>query len=149
MHNVVIGRLWLDQSGEMDIFNHKTKDNCHLKYAQYSYFSRETPRKVTGSVTDEEGNAHFLLQGTWDDHLEAAPVLEPEADERQQQTGPWKMLWEREREPGEPDDPAGKSSLVLRETCVFFPNVLRFIRVYRVRIWIHLRSCLYVFFHIQ
>jgi len=106
VHNVVIGRLWLDQSGEMDIFNHKTKDNCHLKYAQYSYFSRETPRKVTGSVTDEEGNAHFLLQGTWDDHLEAAPVLEPEADERQQQTGPWKMLWEREREPGEPDDPA-------------------------------------------
>ena len=108
VHNVVIGRLWLDQSGDMDIFNHKTKDNCHLKYAQYSYFSRETPRKVTGTVTDESGNAHYLLQGHWDDHLEAARVLNPEVAEQHQQTGPWKMLWEREKDVGEADDdPAG------------------------------------------
>ena len=63
---------------------------------------------MTGTVTDESGNAHYLLQGHWDDHLEAARVLNPEVAEQHQQTGPWKMLWEREKDVGEADDdPAG------------------------------------------
>ena len=47
VHNIIVGKLWVDNHGEMDITNHKTKDICHLKYAAYSYFSRETPRKVS------------------------------------------------------------------------------------------------------
>ena len=46
VHNIIVGKLWVDNHGEMDITNHKTGDNCHLKYSAYSYFSRETPRKV-------------------------------------------------------------------------------------------------------
>lgn len=47
VHNIIVGRLWVDNYGEMDITNHTTGDKCHLKYSAYSYFSRETPRKVT------------------------------------------------------------------------------------------------------
>jgi len=46
VHNIIVGKLWVDHHGEMDIKNHKTGDNCHLKYYPYSYFSREKPRKV-------------------------------------------------------------------------------------------------------
>jgi len=46
VHNIIVGRLWVDNHGEMDITNHKTGDICHLKYAPYSYFSREMPHKV-------------------------------------------------------------------------------------------------------
>ena len=46
MHNIIVGKLWVDQSGEMDITNHVTGDKCHLKFIPYSYFSRETQRKV-------------------------------------------------------------------------------------------------------
>eukprot|EP00058_Branchiostoma_floridae_P014061 XP_002599549.1 hypothetical protein BRAFLDRAFT_77653 [Branchiostoma floridae] len=50
VHNIIVGKLWIDQSGEMDIVNHKTGDKCHLVYTPYSYFSRETPRKSEGKT---------------------------------------------------------------------------------------------------
>jgi len=46
VHNIIVGKLWVDNHGEMDIVNHQTGDRCHLKYSAYSYFARETPRKV-------------------------------------------------------------------------------------------------------
>ena len=46
VHNIIVGKLWVDNHGEMDIINNANGDNCHLKYNAYSYFSRETPRKV-------------------------------------------------------------------------------------------------------
>lgn len=36
------------QSGEIDVVNHTTGDRCHLKFAPYSYFSRDVARKVRG-----------------------------------------------------------------------------------------------------
>ena len=47
VHNIIVGRLWVDNHGEMDITNHTNGDTCHLKYSAYSYFSREVPRKVS------------------------------------------------------------------------------------------------------
>lgn len=35
------------QSGEIDVVNHRTGDRCHLKFAPYSYFSRDVARKVS------------------------------------------------------------------------------------------------------
>lgn len=46
VHNIIVGKLWVDQYGEMDIVNHVTGDKCRLKFFPYSYFSRETPRRV-------------------------------------------------------------------------------------------------------
>lgn len=47
VHNIILGRLWVENHGEMDITNHTTGDKCHIVYAPYSYFSRDTPRKVS------------------------------------------------------------------------------------------------------
>ena len=49
--------------GEMDIINHTTNDVCKLKYFPYSYFSKDVPRKVTGVITDVQGQAHWVLNG--------------------------------------------------------------------------------------
>ena len=46
VHNIIVGRLWVDNEGDMDITNHVTGDVCHLKYTPYSYFSKEPHRKV-------------------------------------------------------------------------------------------------------
>lgn len=35
------------QSGEIDVVNNTTGDRCHLKFAPYSYFSRDVARKVS------------------------------------------------------------------------------------------------------
>ncbi|XP_069385557.1 oxysterol-binding protein 1 isoform X7 [Paralichthys olivaceus] len=76
VHNIIVGKLWIDQSGEIDVVNHKTGDRCHLKFAPYSYFSRDVPRKVTGVVTDKDGKAHYVLSGTWDEKMELSRVMQ-------------------------------------------------------------------------
>ncbi|XP_020502831.2 oxysterol-binding protein 1 isoform X4 [Labrus bergylta] len=76
IHNIIVGKLWIDQSGEIDVVNHKTGDRCHLKFTPYSYFSRDVPRKVTGVVTDKEGKAHYVLSGTWDEKMEFSRVMQ-------------------------------------------------------------------------
>ncbi|KAM3179099.1 hypothetical protein ACTXT7_001237 [Hymenolepis weldensis] len=45
VHNIIVGRLWIENSGEIDIINHTTGDKCHLTFKQYSYFSSEVPRR--------------------------------------------------------------------------------------------------------
>ncbi|XP_072106969.1 uncharacterized protein [Mobula birostris] len=76
VHNIIVGKLWIDQSGEVDIVNKSTGDKCHLKFAPYSYFSRDVARKVTGVVTDNAGKAHYILSGTWDEKMEYSRVLQ-------------------------------------------------------------------------
>ncbi|XP_020896123.1 oxysterol-binding protein 2 isoform X2 [Exaiptasia diaphana] len=75
VHNIIVGRLWIDQSGEMDIVNHTTNENCHLKYDAYNYFGRDTPRKVTGVVTDNSKVVRYVISGTWDAKIDCAKVV--------------------------------------------------------------------------
>ncbi|NXE43693.1 OSBP1 protein, partial [Ptilorrhoa leucosticta] len=74
VHNIIVGKLWIDQSGEIEIVNHKTGDKCNLKFVPYSYFSRDVARKVTGEVTDPSGKVHFVLLGTWDEKMDCYKV---------------------------------------------------------------------------
>uniref|UniRef100_UPI00398E5C3A oxysterol-binding protein 1-like n=1 Tax=Pristiophorus japonicus TaxID=55135 RepID=UPI00398E5C3A len=107
VHNIIVGKLWIDQSGEIDIINKKTGDKCHLKFAPYSYFSRDVARKVTGVVTDVVGKAHFILSGTWDEKMDYSRVLHSSKGEngtegRQKtvyETLRGKELWKRHKAP--------------------------------------------------
>ncbi|XP_056448538.1 oxysterol-binding protein 2-like isoform X1 [Gadus chalcogrammus] len=76
VHNIIVGKLWIDQSGDIEIVNHKTKEVCQLKFSPYSYFSRDLPRKVTGVVAQGDGQAHYILSGTWDEKIESAKIVQ-------------------------------------------------------------------------
>ncbi|XP_045890471.1 oxysterol-binding protein 2 isoform X1 [Micropterus dolomieu] len=76
VHNIIVGKLWIDQSGDIEIVNHRTKETCQLKFSPYSYFSRDVPRKVTGVVSDSGGQAHYILSGTWDDKIESSKIIQ-------------------------------------------------------------------------
>ncbi|ESO10964.1 hypothetical protein HELRODRAFT_109253 [Helobdella robusta] len=98
VHNIIVGKLWVDNHGEMDIVNHKTGDLCHLKYFAYSYFSREVPRRVSGIITDSNGTAKYLLSGTWDDKIEGARIIgveEPSKGKVEYKTEQSVVLWTR------------------------------------------------------
>ncbi|GMR38221.1 hypothetical protein PMAYCL1PPCAC_08416, partial [Pristionchus mayeri] len=60
----------------MEITNHTTGDKCTLKFAQYSFFGRYTPRKVSGFVKDACGNVKYMMQVTWDDHMDMMKVIQ-------------------------------------------------------------------------
>ncbi|KAI6175992.1 Oxysterol-binding protein [Aphelenchoides bicaudatus] len=74
VNNIIIGKLWLDNHGEMHIKNHTTDDECQLKFHAYSYFSPNNAHKVTGVVKDSEDVARYLLQGFWDKEIEMAKI---------------------------------------------------------------------------
>eukprot|EP01135_Chromosphaera_perkinsii_P011404 Nk52_evm49s2391 gene=Nk52_evmTU49s2391 len=67
VHNIIVGKLWIDQSGKMEIKNHSKNEVCKLTYHAYSYFSSQTPRSVDGVVMDAESNVHYVLDARWDE----------------------------------------------------------------------------------
>ena len=73
VHNIIVGRLWVDNQGEMDITNHTTGDKCHLKYSAYSYFSREPPRKVLLKLMGG-GSVHYTEQCEKNNIFQVFPV---------------------------------------------------------------------------
>ena len=63
IHNIIVGKLWCDQHGTMDIVNHTTMDVCTLKYTAYSFFASSEARKVTGAVKDRGQRVHLTIEG--------------------------------------------------------------------------------------
>ncbi|CAF1157947.1 unnamed protein product [Adineta steineri] len=101
VNNIIVGKLWIDNVGEMDIINHTTKDVCKLKYYPYSYFSKDVPRKVTGVVTDVNGQARWVLTGTWTEKIEGGPVESASGHHKHShmETRNMKLLWQRKMPP--------------------------------------------------
>ncbi|CAF4690525.1 unnamed protein product [Rotaria sp. Silwood1] len=102
VNNIIVGKLWIDNVGEMDIINHTTKDVCKLKYFPYSYFSKDVPRKVTGVVTDATGQAQWVLTGTWTEKIEGGPVESTagrHSHSHHMETRNMKLLWQRKMPP--------------------------------------------------
>uniref|UniRef100_H2ZFT6 PH domain-containing protein n=1 Tax=Ciona savignyi TaxID=51511 RepID=H2ZFT6_CIOSA len=97
VHNIIVGKLWVDQSGDAEVVNHTTGDRCKHKYFAYSYFSRETPRKVSGVVQDAKGIAHYVMSGTWDSYMECAKIVTTNNANKSKplyKTLPSKRLWQ-------------------------------------------------------
>ncbi|XP_026672135.1 oxysterol-binding protein 1 isoform X4 [Ceratina calcarata] len=97
VHNIIVGKLWVDQSGDTDIVNHKQGIKCHLKYTPYSYFSRDSQRKVKGVVMNANNEVKWVVQGTWDSKIEIAPVISTSGtpDNPVYKTGPYILAWKR------------------------------------------------------
>ncbi|VDN52401.1 unnamed protein product [Dracunculus medinensis] len=95
VHNIIVGKLWIDNHGEMVITNHLTGDKCFLKFHAYSYFSRDIPRKVTGIVKDQNGTVHWIIQGTWDKSLDMLKVIKGsgDGDKAVFETSPARRIW--------------------------------------------------------
>ena len=47
VHNIIVGSLWVDQHGTMDITNHRTGEVCTMEYVPYAMFS---PSDVSGCI---------------------------------------------------------------------------------------------------
>ncbi|CAH0391656.1 unnamed protein product [Bemisia tabaci] len=97
VHNIIVGKLWVDQHGDMEIVNHKDNSVCHLSYLPYSYFARDQQRRVKGQVKDKNGTVKWLVDGCWDTSIRIAPVIQTEGahENNSDQPGTWITAWER------------------------------------------------------
>ncbi|XP_045539354.1 oxysterol-binding protein 1 isoform X2 [Papilio machaon] len=98
VHNIIVGKLWMDHHGDMDIVGEAGAAAgyvAHLKYHAYGYFSKDTQRKVTGVIKDPQGVPRYVLQGHWDSRVEVAPVTSASADNTVCKTGKFVLAWDR------------------------------------------------------
>ena len=76
------------------IFSLNRRSKNELLFSPHLY-------QVTGKVMDAEGNAHYILSGTWDEKIECSKVVQSSkggTEGRQKtvyQTLPAKLLWKR------------------------------------------------------
>lgn len=67
-HNLLIGKMWFEYTGEMEIINHKLGIKCYLDFKPYSWFSGNL-NKVEGLIKDRNGVVQSLLCGQWNTGL--------------------------------------------------------------------------------
>ncbi|KAL5013438.1 hypothetical protein ScPMuIL_007708 [Solemya velum] len=64
VHNVIVGRLWVEHYGVMEIVNLKTRHKAVLNFKQGGWFGKDL-HKVEGFIFDEKKNKLKALYGSW------------------------------------------------------------------------------------
>ncbi|XP_068093379.1 oxysterol-binding protein-related protein 1 isoform X1 [Hyperolius riggenbachi] len=68
VHNIIVGKLWIEQYGNMEITNHKTGDKCILNFKPCGLFGKEL-HKVEGHIQDKSKKKLCCLYGKWTECL--------------------------------------------------------------------------------
>ncbi|ODM99896.1 Oxysterol-binding protein 2 [Orchesella cincta] len=72
VRNLIVGRLYIEQEGDMEILNHSTNEKCVMKYSAGSMFSRS--RQVYGKIFNSSNVPVWELNGTWDIDMSATKL---------------------------------------------------------------------------
>ncbi|XP_074868280.1 oxysterol-binding protein-related protein 2 isoform X4 [Carettochelys insculpta] len=68
VHNIIIGKLWIEQYGTIEIVNHRTGDKCVLNFKPYGLFGKELHR-VEGHIQDKNKKKLSVIYGKWTECL--------------------------------------------------------------------------------
>ncbi|XP_071144219.1 oxysterol-binding protein-related protein 1-like isoform X2 [Mytilus edulis] len=64
VHNVIVGTIWIEHYGPMEVINHKTKHKALLNFKQGGWFGRDL-HKVEGFIYDSNKKKVKALYGSW------------------------------------------------------------------------------------
>ncbi|XP_038622422.1 oxysterol-binding protein-related protein 1 isoform X1 [Tachyglossus aculeatus] len=68
VHNIIVGKLWIEQYGNVEITNHKTGEKCVLNFKPCGLFGKEL-HKVEGYIQDKSKKKLRVLYGKWTECL--------------------------------------------------------------------------------
>ncbi|XP_029001379.1 oxysterol-binding protein-related protein 1 isoform X2 [Betta splendens] len=77
VHNIIVGQLWIEQYGNMEVINHRTGEKCCLNFKPCGLFGKEL-HKVEGYILDKSKKKLCALYGKW---TECLYVVDPGAFE--------------------------------------------------------------------
>lgn len=75
VHNIIVGTIWIEHYGNMDIINHATGFCSKLQFKQKEWFSADV-HKVEGFIYDNRGNKVRALYGKWTEALYSCSVAD-------------------------------------------------------------------------
>uniref|UniRef100_A0AAQ5Z320 Oxysterol-binding protein n=1 Tax=Amphiprion ocellaris TaxID=80972 RepID=A0AAQ5Z320_AMPOC len=64
VHNIILGKLWIEQYGTVEIVNHSTGDKCVLNFKPCGMFGKEL-HKVEGHIQDKSKKKRRVIYGKW------------------------------------------------------------------------------------
>ncbi|XP_036961089.1 oxysterol-binding protein-related protein 2-like isoform X1 [Acanthopagrus latus] len=64
VHNIILGKLWIEQYGTVEIVNHSTGDKCVLNFKPCGMFGKELHR-VEGHIQDKSKKKRRVIYGKW------------------------------------------------------------------------------------
>uniref|UniRef100_A0A674PNL8 Oxysterol-binding protein n=1 Tax=Takifugu rubripes TaxID=31033 RepID=A0A674PNL8_TAKRU len=68
VHNIIMGKLWIEQRGKVEIVNYRTGDKCVLNFKPCGMFGKEL-HKVEGYIQDKSKKKHCIIYGKWTECL--------------------------------------------------------------------------------
>ncbi|XP_061910477.1 oxysterol-binding protein-related protein 2b [Entelurus aequoreus] len=77
VHNIILGKLWIEQYGTVEIVNHSTGDKCVLNFKPCGMFGKEL-HKVEGYIQDKSKKKYCVIYGKW---TECMWSIDPQAYE--------------------------------------------------------------------
>ncbi|XP_002063488.3 oxysterol-binding protein-related protein 1 [Drosophila willistoni] len=73
VHNIIVGKLWIEQYGNMEIRNHSTGHVASLTFKSSGSAAKNLHR-VEGFVKDENKKNLFFLYGKWTEFIKCCPA---------------------------------------------------------------------------
>uniref|UniRef100_A0A672GTK2 Oxysterol-binding protein n=1 Tax=Salarias fasciatus TaxID=181472 RepID=A0A672GTK2_SALFA len=64
VHNIILGKLWIEQYGTVEILNHSTGDKCVLNFKPCGMFGKEL-HTVEGYIQDKSKKKLCVIYGKW------------------------------------------------------------------------------------
>eukprot|EP00020_Sapocribrum_chincoteaguense_P009914 CAMPEP_0170753780 /NCGR_PEP_ID=MMETSP0437-20130122/12668_1 /TAXON_ID=0 /ORGANISM="Sexangularia sp." /LENGTH=485 /DNA_ID=CAMNT_0011092907 /DNA_START=291 /DNA_END=1748 /DNA_ORIENTATION=- len=68
VHNILVGRLWVDHYGEYEVANRRTGERAEVSFTQCGWFSRGW-HEVSATISDARGKAVYKVEGRWNEQL--------------------------------------------------------------------------------
>lgn len=72
VHNLVLGKTWIDSFGSFHVRNINTGVRVEMEFKPCGWFG-SGQYEFEGLVLDEQGNAHGILSGKWNSHVDLTP----------------------------------------------------------------------------
>uniref|UniRef100_A0A3P9HY51 Oxysterol-binding protein n=1 Tax=Oryzias latipes TaxID=8090 RepID=A0A3P9HY51_ORYLA len=86
VHNIILGKLWIEQYGNVEIVNHRTGDKCVLNFKPCGMFGKEL-HKVEGYIQDKNKKKHCVIYGKWTECMWSVDAQAYEAHKKSEKKG--------------------------------------------------------------
>jgi len=72
-HNIIVGGMWVDHYGELEVKNHTTGDVAYLKATKCGWLGAGR-YEISGEIKDKNGVVRLKLNGKWNDSVNAIKI---------------------------------------------------------------------------
>lgn len=121
VHNVIIGKLWIEQYGTVEILNHSTGDKCILNFKPCGLFGKELHR-VEGHIQDKNKKKLCMIYGKWTECLWSVDPSTYEAYKKSEKKGGEPKKTRQNEETVNPDTDEADDMPEVQETVQVVPG---------------------------